>query len=223
MWGWFGGAAAQKRKDSPKDAILTLRSQLDMLQKREKYLQTQMDEQDSLARKYVSTNKNAAKTALKRKKQYEHSMDQTVAQIGTLEQQMGAIESANINRETLEALSKAGDAMKHIHGKYTVEKVEETMDRIREQNEVGEEILNAITNNPVGQQIDDMELEDELEALQQEKLDEELLQTGNVPVMDDVHKLPTVANAEPSRAKQPIEEDDEEAELRKLQAEMATS
>jgi charged multivesicular body protein 4 len=127
MWGWFGGAAAQKRKDSPKDAILTLRSQLDMLQKREKYLQTQMDEQDSLARKYVSTNKNAAKTALKRKKQYEHSMDQTVAQIGTLEQQMGAIESANINRETLEALSKAGDAMKHIHGKYTVEKVEETM------------------------------------------------------------------------------------------------
>jgi charged multivesicular body protein 4 len=68
-----------------------------------------------------------------------------------------------------------------------------------------------------------MELEDELEALQQEKLDEELLQTGNVPVMDDVHKLPTVANAEPSRAKQPIEEDDEEAELRKLQAEMATS
>jgi charged multivesicular body protein 4 len=58
MWGWFGGAAAQKRKDTPKNAILTLRSQLDMLQKREKYLQTQMDEQDALARKYVSTNKN---------------------------------------------------------------------------------------------------------------------------------------------------------------------
>lgn len=58
VWGWFGGAAAQKKKDSPKSAILGLRSQLDMLQKREKHLLTQMDEQDSIARKNVSTNKN---------------------------------------------------------------------------------------------------------------------------------------------------------------------
>lgn len=57
MWSWFGGGAQQKRKDSPKNAILGLRSQLDMLQKREKYLQSQIDEQDSLARKHVNTNK----------------------------------------------------------------------------------------------------------------------------------------------------------------------
>lgn len=57
MWGWFGGGAAQKRKDSPKNAILGLRSQLDMLQKREKYLQSQIDEQEALARKHVNTNK----------------------------------------------------------------------------------------------------------------------------------------------------------------------
>lgn len=58
MWGWFGGGAAQKRKDSPKNAILGLRSQLDMLQKREKHLQNQIDEQDGVARKMVNTNKN---------------------------------------------------------------------------------------------------------------------------------------------------------------------
>ena len=57
VWGWFGGSAAQKRKDSPKNAILGLRSQLDMLQKRERHLQTQMDEQDAIARKNVNTNK----------------------------------------------------------------------------------------------------------------------------------------------------------------------
>ena len=39
MWGWFGGSGAQKAKDSPKKAIPGLRSQLDMLQKREKHLQ----------------------------------------------------------------------------------------------------------------------------------------------------------------------------------------
>lgn len=58
VWGWFGGQSSQSRKDTPKNAILGLREQLDMLQKREKHLQNQMDEQDSMARKYVSTNKN---------------------------------------------------------------------------------------------------------------------------------------------------------------------
>jgi charged multivesicular body protein 4 len=58
VWGWFAGQSAQKRKDTPKNAILGLRSQLEMLQKRERHLQNQMDEQDAIARKNVSTNKN---------------------------------------------------------------------------------------------------------------------------------------------------------------------
>jgi len=69
----------------------------------------------------------AAKAALKRKKGHEHSLEQTLGQIGTLETQINAIESANINRETLAAMEKAGEAMKQIHGKLTPEKVDETM------------------------------------------------------------------------------------------------
>ena len=57
MWGWFGGGGSQARKDAPKKAILSLRAQLDMLQKREKHLENQMAEQDAIARKHVSTNK----------------------------------------------------------------------------------------------------------------------------------------------------------------------
>ena len=60
-WGaWFGGngsAGGQKRKDAPKKAILDLRQQLEMLQKREKHLMNQMDKQDEIARENVSTNK----------------------------------------------------------------------------------------------------------------------------------------------------------------------
>lgn len=69
----------------------------------------------------------AAKAALRRKKAHEHSLEQTLAQIGTLEQQINAIESANINRETLAAMERAGEAMQQIHGKLTPEKVDETM------------------------------------------------------------------------------------------------
>lgn len=54
--GWFGGGAQQK--ESPKHAILGLRSQLEMLSKRETHLQNQIDEQDTLARKYISGNRN---------------------------------------------------------------------------------------------------------------------------------------------------------------------
>jgi charged multivesicular body protein 4A/B len=69
----------------------------------------------------------AAKTALKRKKAHEHNLEQTIAQIRTLENQINAIESANINRETLAAMQRASEAMKQIHGKLTVDKVDETM------------------------------------------------------------------------------------------------
>lgn len=61
MWGWFGGASAQKRKDGPKNAILMLRQQLDMLQKRERHLESQMADQDAMARKNLATNKTGMK------------------------------------------------------------------------------------------------------------------------------------------------------------------
>ncbi|KAI1821511.1 vacuolar-sorting protein SNF7 [Xylaria intraflava] len=219
VWGWFGGGAA-KKKDTPKNAILGLRTQLEMLQKRERHLMNQMDEQDAIARKNVNTNKTAAKNALRRKKVHEHSLEQTVSQIGTLEQQINAIESANINRETLAAMQRAGEAMKHIHGKLTVEAVDRTMEDLRDQNVLSEEIVQAITNNAT-EPLDDAELDEELENMRQEALDDRMLQSGTVPVSvsSDIHKLPNVTN--PDLKSQTQVEDEEEAEFRKLQAEMA--
>jgi hypothetical protein len=64
---------------------------------------------------------------LRRKKQHEHTLEQTTAQIATLEQQIYSIEAANINRETLAAMERAGEAMQTIHGKLNIDKVDETM------------------------------------------------------------------------------------------------
>jgi charged multivesicular body protein 4 len=191
-----------------------------MLQKRERHLQTQMDEQDAIARKNVSTNKNAARAALKRKKQHEHTLEQTTAQISTLEQQIYSIEAANINRETLKAMERAGEAMQAIHGKLDINKVDETMDKLREQHALGVEIANAITSAPIGEPVDEDELEDELAAMEQERLDNTMLNTS-VPVSDQIHRLPAAANGEIKSKPVAVEEDDEEEELRKLQAEMA--
>jgi len=71
------------------------------------------------------------------------------------------------------------------------------------------------------QGIDEDELEGELEAMQEEELQNHLLSTGHVPVSDKVGALPTTPQAA-VKGKAPAQtEDDEEEELRKLQAEMA--
>jgi len=218
--GWFGGG--QAKKEAPKKAILQLRGQLEMLNKREKHLQNQMDEQDALARKFVSSNKQAAKSALRRKKQFEHSLEQTSSQIMTLEREIYSIETANINKETLDAMKNAGTAMKQIHAGLTIDKVDNVMEDLREQHAIGEEISEAITSGVASNGIDEDELDEELAELQQEKLDEQMLNTGNVPIHDapSSQKLPQAPSTNP-KAPQRVEEDDEEEELRKLQAEMA--
>lgn len=70
----------------------------------------------------------------------------------------------------------------------------ETRAQLQEQNALSEEIVNAITSNQIGEPIDEEELDEELEAMQQEQLDEQMLKSGSVPVSDSIHRLPTVAN-----------------------------
>jgi charged multivesicular body protein 4A/B len=67
---------------------------------------------------------------------------------------------------------------------------------LREQHAIGEEISEAITQSIGTQNVDEDELDEELADLQQEELDNRMLNTGNVPVGDKVHQLPTAAQGE---------------------------
>jgi charged multivesicular body protein 4 len=67
---------------------------------------------------------------------------------------------------------------------------------LREQHALGEEIANAITNTPLGETIDETELDDELAEMEQEQLDDKMLKTGTVPVSDEIHRLPAAVNGE---------------------------
>jgi charged multivesicular body protein 4A/B len=92
-------------------------------------------------------------------------------------------------------------------------------DELREQHALGEEIASAITRADIGEPIDEADLEEELEGMEQEAMDERMLKTGTLPVAGEVDRLPQVGNGKLKA--QPAEEEDEEEELRKLQAEMA--
>lgn len=158
----------------------------------------------------------------------------------TVEREISSIETANINKETLDAMKGAQQAMKKIHGDLSIEKVDQTMENLRDQHAIGEEIADALTQGNNLQGLDEDELDEELAELQQEELDNKMLKTGNVPVSDHVSTLSRLPNQPTGESKTPRQlsvpgrpanrtavhskkavEDDEEEELRKLQAEMA--
>lgn len=109
----------------------------------------------------------------------------------TVEREIGSIESANINKETLDAMKNASNAIKQIHGGLTVDQVDQTMEDLREQHAVGEEIAEALTQGAGTMGVDEDELDEELAELQQEQLDERMLKTGSVPVSDQINRMPS--------------------------------
>ena len=68
-------------------------------------------------------------------------------------------------------------------------------EQLREQHELTQEIGNAITSMPITEPIDEDELEADLQALEQENLDEKMLKTGTVP-QDSLQRLPAGVNGE---------------------------
>ncbi|KAG5456831.1 MAG: Snf7-domain-containing protein, partial [Olpidium bornovanus] len=98
---FFGKA---KAKTAPKDAIVKLRETLEMLEKRENFLHTKIENELRIAKANATKNKRAALMALKRKKAYEASIDKISGARITIETQVMAIENANVNLETMNSM-----------------------------------------------------------------------------------------------------------------------
>lgn len=95
--------------------------------------------------------------------------------------------------------------------------VHDLMDDIAEQQEVANEIAEAISH-PVGypgQEMDEDELMAELEELEQEELDKQLLDVGPTPAAGASVKLPDVPSQEPPKKTQAKK--DEDADLAELE------
>lgn len=202
----------QKKKEvRPEDSIEKLRETLDMLQKREQYLERNIAKEIDFARKNASTNKRAALMALKRKKGYEAQIEKLTATQMTIEEQLMVIEGAQVNLETMKALRTGAKAMEKIHGAMTIDQVDDTMDEIREQMDLASEISDAISQ-PLGNDLlDDMDLEAELDELQSQSIDEQLLGA----------RAPSSHVPTPIQEPAPVQESNEEEELRMLEASMA--
>ncbi|TFY59997.1 hypothetical protein EVJ58_g5426 [Rhodofomes roseus] len=219
IMGYFGGR--RDAKQSSRDAIVTLRQQLQLIDKKEEYLQKKIDEEMKKARANAVTNKQGqyghrtATAALRRKKATEQELERLQGTRFQLEMQVNTLESASFNAETMSAMKKASSALKDIHGKLTIDKVDTTMAEIQEQTQLANEVSEAISANTYnGVEIDEDELKAELAGLEDEELDKRLMGADHVPV----HQPGGPSTVEEHTG---VMEDDEEAQLRELQAALA--
>ncbi|KAG6890258.1 ESCRT-III subunit protein snf7 [Termitomyces sp. T32_za158] len=210
---YFG--ARRDPKQSARDAIVTLRQQLQMIEKKEDHLQKKIEEELKKAKANAVSNKALATAALKRKKASELELDRLAGTRLQLEMQVNTLESANLNAETLAAMKKAASALQTIHGNLNIDKVDATMSTVNEQRELANEIATSLANPIYGMEgIDEDELKQELEELEQDSLNERLSGAEHAPV-----HLPEGVK---EGSRQPVAvEDDEEAQLKELQAALA--
>ncbi|TIA68416.1 hypothetical protein E3P92_04042 [Wallemia ichthyophaga] len=227
-------AGKKDNRGSARDAIVGLRSQLLMLDKKEEHLNKKIDEELKKAKSNATTNKRLATAALRQKKAFEGELDRIAGTRLTLESQVNALESANMNLETINAMKKGSDALKSIHGNLNIDKVDNTMDSIREQMDLTNEISDAISNPVHHDPVDEDELNVELEQLEQDELNNRLLGAERAPMHTPAaaqtpaqpaqasssgYIPPAPSNAAPPHSQD--QEDDEDEELRQLQAQLA--
>ncbi|KAI0921676.1 hypothetical protein AcW1_004423 [Taiwanofungus camphoratus] len=159
----------------------------------------------------------AATAALRRKKATEQELERLQGTRFQLEMQVNTLESASFNAETMAAMKKAAGALKDIHGKLSIDKVDTTMADIQEQTQLANEVSEAISANTYsGVDIDEDELKAELADLEQDELNERLMGADHVPL----HQPAVTSRVEDSRQSTAVE-DDEEAQLKELQAALA--
>ncbi|XP_026161687.1 charged multivesicular body protein 4b [Mastacembelus armatus] len=205
----FGSGGKGGKSPTPQEAIQRLRETEEMLAKKQEFLEKKIDMELMTAKKNGTKNKRAALQALKRKKRYEKQLAQIDGTLSTIEFQREALENANTNTEVLKNMGYAAKAMKAAHENMDIDKVDDLMAEITEQQEVAQEISDVISR-PVGfgEDYDEDELMAELEELEQEELDKNLLEiegTEDVP-------LPSVPSTSlPSRPdRKKLEEDEDD-------------
>ncbi|XP_013868775.1 charged multivesicular body protein 4c [Austrofundulus limnaeus] len=195
-----------KGDPSPQEAINRLRETEEMLTKKQEYLENRIQQEIATAKKHGTKNKRAALQALKKKKRLEQQLVQIDGTLSTIEFQREALENSHTNTEVLKNMGFAAKAMKNVHKNMDVDKIDDLMQDITEQQDVAREISEAISG-PFGEQFDEDELLAELEELEQQELEDNMESMGGLPSVPST-KLPSARPSQSTTTRRKGEDDD---------------
>lgn len=213
----FGTSQAKAKKPAPNlnDSIQQLRQAVQQLEKREVHLEKKIQVCLKNAKdKTKRRDKKGALFELKKKKQLENQLQSIQGKKLNLETQIMSLEDAHLNKETLKAMKTSAAAMKATVKESDLDNADELMEDINEAMDQVQE-MNEAMSAPLGNIVDDDELEAELAELEELEADEllnEMPASKNVSnAMDNtvVEELP----AAPTKEIQAKAEDKELAEL----------
>ncbi|KAM9102570.1 charged multivesicular body protein 4c [Sarcophilus harrisii] len=179
-----GDSSKGKAVPTPQEALARLRETEEILGKKQEYLETRIQKELALAKKHGTQNKRAALQALKRKKRLEKHLTQIDGTLSTIEFQREALENSHTNTEVLRNMGFAAKAMKAVHENMDINKIDDLMQEITEQQDIAQEISEAFSQRVgFGDDFDEDELMAELEELEQEELNKKMtnVRLPNVP------------------------------------------
>eukprot|EP01125_Pyxidicula_operculata_P005966 TRINITY_DN2085_c0_g1_i1.p1 TRINITY_DN2085_c0_g1~~TRINITY_DN2085_c0_g1_i1.p1 ORF type:complete len:122 (-),score=36.95 TRINITY_DN2085_c0_g1_i1:392-757(-) len=111
----FSGGQPKKQQVNPQQTIENLRGTLDMLEKRENYLESKIQKELQVAKQQSTKNKKLALMALKRKKAYEAQIEKLGGARSTMETMILAIESATTNLAALTGMTEGARAIRILN------------------------------------------------------------------------------------------------------------
>lgn len=206
----FGKKKADKESDKKTviDTIHDLKAQISLLEKRKKFIDVQIaNNTDAIKAKLAANNRASALILVKKNKALEEETVKIDSMCLTMEEQIMALESANINTEYFKAVNRGNQVIKSANAKTDVDSVEKLMDDMEDQRETMRTI-NDLLMQPANKALED---EDLLSAL------EEYMPKNEVAV-ETAPMFPSVPinNKEGDKDK-----DDDEQELARLTRELA--
>ena len=210
-----------KQEDKIQKTIESNLQTIERLEKRQQLLMKKMEHESERARQFLANgNRTSAKQCLVNKKQLEAQYNTLSGQISNLNATNASLENAVLNVDVIKSTKTTTDAMNQLFkGIGGIDRVEDIMDDSRETMTMADELGRALAQ-PMGDTIDDDELEDEYAALEESILDQQLqsMRVGQ-------SKLPTLgteaaAAAVASKKKTPVAVQEDE-EFGDLEAELA--
>ncbi|PGH19144.1 hypothetical protein AJ80_04223 [Polytolypa hystricis UAMH7299] len=163
------GNTTSSHKISAQDkAILDLKNQRDKLHQYQKRITVLTDRETAIARECLARgDRERALLALRRKKYQQSLLSKTDAQLEQLERLTGSVEFALVQKDVLFGLSQGTKVLHAIHREMGgLEGVEKMIGETEEARAYQEEISRMLGGQISNQ--DEDEVEDELEALEQE-------------------------------------------------------
>lgn len=155
---------------------------------------------------------------MKRKKLYEQEQEKIQNVKFTLETQVMNLESASQNAQTYRAMQQGSKTMQKIRTEVGIEQVDDVMDQIKEENEMAQEINEAISQPVDTLTADEDELLDELNALETADLEADLLKP---PAKSEASSQAQLNMPAAPESKLPELKQKEQDDLKALEAELA--